>query len=172
MWINNLNGLRHSFKLCLRQFSQHVHVNQIKSDANLSDLQKFVVGETIHGFQVKKVEEVKDFKLVALLLEHEKTKSEYLHLFRNDSNNLFSINFRTTPMNSSGLPHILEHLVLCGSEMYPARDPFFKMMNRSLATFMNAMTGADYTIYPFSSQISQIIEIYKKFTWMRFLDHN
>lgn len=55
-------------------------------------------------------------------------------------------------MNSTGLPHILEHLVLCGSKSFPVRDPFFKMLNRSLATFMNAMTGADYTMYPFSTQ--------------------
>ncbi|CAG0907078.1 unnamed protein product, partial [Cyprideis torosa] len=55
-------------------------------------------------------------------------------------------------MDSTGVAHILEHTVLCGSEMYPIHDPFFKMLNRSLATFMNAMTGADFTVYPFSTQ--------------------
>lgn len=49
--------------------------------------------------------------------------------------------FRTTPMDSTGVPHILEHTALCGSSQYPVRDPFFKMLNRSLSTFMNAMTG-------------------------------
>lgn len=49
--------------------------------------------------------------------------------------------FRTTPTDSSGAPHILEHTVLCGSQRYPCRDPFFKMLNRSLSTFMNAFTG-------------------------------
>lgn len=53
----------------------------------------------------------------------------------------FSVQFRTTPMDSTGVPHILEHTVLCGSEKYPCRDPFFKMLNRSLSTFMNAFTG-------------------------------
>lgn len=51
-----------------------------------------------------------------------------------------SVSFRTTPMDSTGVPHILEHTVLCGSQKYPVRDPFFKMLNRSLSTFMNAMT--------------------------------
>lgn len=54
-----------------------------------------------------------------------------------------------------GLPHILEHTTLCGSKQYPVRDPFFKMLVRSLATFMNAMTGPDYTIYPFATQNKQ-----------------
>lgn len=52
-----------------------------------------------------------------------------------------SVAFRTTPMDSTGVPHILEHTVLCGSRKFPVRDPFFKMLNRSLATFMNALTG-------------------------------
>lgn len=57
----------------------------------------------------------------------------------------FSVQFRTTPMDSTGVPHILEHTVLCGSEKYPCRDPFFKMLNRSLSTFMNAFTGTGQT---------------------------
>lgn len=90
--------------------------------------------------------------MTAYHLIHDKTKTEYLHLERDDSNNVFSVGFRTTPLDSMGTPHILEHTVLCGSEKYPVRDPFFKMLNRSLATFMNALTGPDYTFYPFSSQ--------------------
>lgn len=57
---------------------------------------------------------------------------------------LFSVQFRTTPMDNTGVPHILEHTVLCGSQRFPCRDPFFKMLNRSLSTFMNAFTGNDY----------------------------
>ena len=53
----------------------------------------------------------------------------------------YSVGFRTTPMDSTGVSHILEHTALCGSEKYPCRDPFFKMLNRSLSTFMNAWTG-------------------------------
>lgn len=59
--------------------------------------------------------------------------------------------FQTVPHDSSGVCHILEHVTLCGSRSYPVRDPFFKMLQRSLSTFMNAMTGPDYTLYPFST---------------------
>ncbi|XP_050793328.1 presequence protease, mitochondrial-like [Gopherus flavomarginatus] len=65
---------------------------------------------------------------------------------------LSRVQFRTTPLDSTGVPHILEHTVLCGSQKYPCRDPFFKMLNRSLSTFMNAFTASDYTLYPFSTQ--------------------
>ena len=56
----------------------------------------------------------------------------------------FSVTFRTTPLDSTGVPHILEHTTLCGSKKFPCRDPFFKMLNRSLSTFMNAWTGKIY----------------------------
>ncbi|KAJ0059377.1 hypothetical protein NL108_016005, partial [Boleophthalmus pectinirostris] len=65
------------------------------------------------------------------------------------------VQFRTTPLDSTGVPHILEHTVLCGSHKFPVRDPFFKMLNRSLSTFMNAFTASDYTMYPFSTQNSK-----------------
>ncbi|KPI96699.1 Presequence protease, mitochondrial [Papilio xuthus] len=109
-------------------------------------------GKVSHGFICSEVEHIKEYNMTAYFLTHEKTKTEYLHLERDDSNNVFSVGFRTTPLDSMGTPHILEHTVLCGSEKYPVRDPFFKMLNRSLATFMNALTGPDYTFYPFSSQ--------------------
>ncbi|XP_045529631.1 presequence protease, mitochondrial isoform X1 [Pieris brassicae] len=109
-------------------------------------------GKLYHGFICMDMETIKEYNMTAYLLTHEKTKTEYLHLERDDANNVFSVGFRTTPQDSMGTPHILEHTVLCGSEKYPVRDPFFKMLNRSLATFMNALTGPDYTFYPFSSQ--------------------
>ncbi|MGH0142639.1 UNVERIFIED_CONTAM: hypothetical protein FKN15_064573 [Acipenser sinensis] len=98
------------------------------------------------------VTDVPDLFLTAVKLTHDNTGARYLHVARDDSNNLFSVQFRTTPMDSTGVPHILEHTVLCGSEKYPCRDPFFKMLNRSLSTFMNAFTASDYTMYPFSTQ--------------------
>lgn len=109
-------------------------------------------GKVLHGFLCTDAEYIKEYNMTAYFLIHEKTKTEYLHLDRDDANNVFSVGFRTTPLDSTGVPHILEHTVLCGSEKYPVRDPFFKMLNRSLATFMNALTGPDYTFYPFSSQ--------------------
>jgi len=94
---------------------------------------------------------IEEFDINATLLEHVKTKAKYLHMACEDSNNAFSVNFRTTPMDSTGVAHILEHTTLCGSQKFPVRDPFMKMLNRSLSTFMNAMTGPDYTLYPFST---------------------
>ncbi|XP_070923544.1 presequence protease, mitochondrial-like [Macaca nemestrina] len=90
--------------------------------------------------------------LMAMKLSHDDTRARYLHLAREDRNNLFSVQFSTTPMDSTGVPHILEHTVLCGSRKYPCRDPFFKMLNRPLSTFMNAFTASDYTLDPFSTQ--------------------
>ncbi|KAE9545533.1 hypothetical protein AGLY_001076 [Aphis glycines] len=110
------------------------------------------VGQEIEGFVVKEVKPVADFQLTALRLEHQKSGADYLHIDRNDSNNVFSIAFRTTPKQSNGLPHILEHTTLCGSKKFPCRDPFFKMLNRSMANFMNAMTAPDYTFYPFCTE--------------------
>lgn len=110
------------------------------------------VGQEIEGFVVKEIRPVADFQLTALRLEHQKSGADYLHIDRNDSNNVFSVAFRTTPKQSNGLPHILEHTTLCGSKKFPCRDPFFKMLNRSMANFMNAMTAPDYTFYPFCTE--------------------
>ncbi|XP_066240971.1 presequence protease, mitochondrial [Saccopteryx leptura] len=113
---------------------------------------QYRVGEKLHGFTVSQVTSVPELFLTAVKLSHDGTGARYLHLAREDTNNLFSMQFRTTPMDSTGVPHVLEHTVLCGSQKYPCRDPFFKMLNRSLSTFMNAFTASDYTMYPFSTQ--------------------
>uniref|UniRef100_A0A8C7PUL9 Pitrilysin metalloproteinase 1 n=1 Tax=Oncorhynchus mykiss TaxID=8022 RepID=A0A8C7PUL9_ONCMY len=113
---------------------------------------QYQAGQKIHGFTVKEVVDVPDLFLTAVKLTHDNTGAQYLHAARDDKNNLFSVQLRTTPMDNTGVPHILEHTVLCGSEKYPCRDPFFKMLNRSLSTFMNAFTASDFTMYPFSTQ--------------------
>lgn len=112
---------------------------------------KFSVGSKYEGFLCTDVQPIHEFNMIAYIFKHEKLGSKYLHLDRDDSNNVFSVNFRTTPTDSTGAFHILEHNTLCGSERFPIRDPFFKMSDRSVATFMNALTGPDYTIYPFAS---------------------
>lgn len=106
---------------------------------------------TYPGWKILEERKISEFDIEAVLLEHLKTKAVYLHMGCEDENNAFSVNFRTTPGDSTGVAHILEHTTLCGSEKYPVRDPFMKMLNRSLSTFMNAMTGPDYTLYPFST---------------------
>ncbi len=88
-------------------------------------------------------------------LRHLATGARHLHVACDDSNNTFAVAFLTVPSDSTGVAHILEHTALCGSRKYPVRDPFFNMIKRSLNTFMNAFTGADYTMYPFSSQNSR-----------------
>lgn len=137
-------------KKALKYSSQLASAKQ--PEDSVSDISSLKEGEKLHGFKVTDIQNVPDFKITAVSLVHEITKAQYLHLYRNDSNNVFSVSFRTTPMNDTGVPHILEHTVLCGSQKYPVRDPFFKMLNRSLATFMNAMTASDFTFYPFSTQ--------------------
>ncbi|KAI8915545.1 peptidase M16C associated-domain-containing protein, partial [Gorgonomyces haynaldii] len=76
---------------------------------------------------------------------------EWVHIRNKEPNNVFNISFQTDFHTSHGLAHILEHTTLCGSTGYPIRDPFFKMLKRSMATFMNALTADDLTMYPFST---------------------
>ncbi|RLN55183.1 hypothetical protein BBJ29_006932 [Phytophthora kernoviae] len=109
------------------------------------------VGETYHNFTIERVTTVPEYGVDALELKHEPTQAKYLHLDAKDPNNVFSVMFRTPPSNSTGVAHILEHTVLCGSKRFPVRDPFFNMIKRSLNTYMNALTGADHTMYPFST---------------------
>jgi len=86
---------------------------------------------------------------------HRVTGARHLHLATDNPENVFLVAFKTMPEDSTGVAHILEHTVLCGSERYPVRDPFFLMIRRSLNTFMNAFTASDWTAYPFASQNRQ-----------------
>lgn len=110
------------------------------------------VGQQRHGFVVTGVTPLPELNLTLIELRHERLGSRMVHLACADDNNLFGVGFRTTPGDSSGVAHILEHTVLCGSQRYPVRDPFFTMLKRSLNSFMNALTSSDWTLYPFSSQ--------------------
>ncbi|MBK84823.1 MAG: peptidase M16 [Gammaproteobacteria bacterium] len=84
--------------------------------------------------------------------KHRKTGARHIHLASEKKENVFLVGLPTMPKESSGVAHILEHTVLCGSEKYPVRDPFFMMMRRSLSTFMNAFTSSDWTAYPFATE--------------------
>ncbi|KAH6673184.1 presequence protease-like protein [Halenospora varia] len=112
-------------------------------------------GEKIHGFTLLRKKHVPELDLIAVHLQHDKTGADYLHVAREDSNNVFSIGFKTNPPDDTGIPHILEHTTLCGSEKYPIRDPFFKMLPRTLSNFMNAFTASDHTFYPFATTNEQ-----------------
>ncbi|XP_022201807.2 presequence protease, mitochondrial [Nilaparvata lugens] len=149
--LNNVGGLKRfcsSPKLPLTSIRKS-HI--AAQNAERSNSEVYAEGDCIEGFIVKRRYDVPDLFLKCIELEHLKSGAEYLHLQREDSNNVFGIGFKTIPFDSSGVAHILEHLVLCGSEKYPCRDPFMKMLNRSQATYINAFTGPDYTFYPFST---------------------
>jgi presequence protease len=110
-------------------------------------------GITVHGFKVLRVETLPAIRLTAYEMEHETTGAKVLHLHSLDRENLYAIGFRTPPSDSTGLPHILEHSVLAGSEKYPLKDVFKELMRSTLQTFINAFTYPDKTIYPVASQI-------------------
>lgn len=112
-------------------------------------------GDKINGFTLLRAKQVPELELTALHLQHDKTGAHHLHIARDDPNNVFSIGFKTNPPDSTGVPHILEHTTLCGSEKYPVRDPFFKMLPRTLSNFMNAFTASDHTFYPFATTNTQ-----------------
>ncbi len=109
------------------------------------------VGEVLHGFEVEAVTPLPDLRATATRLHHRKSGARLLHLAAADPENLFAVAFRTPPPDDTGLPHILEHTVLCGSRRYPVKDPFVELLKTSLATFLNAMTYPDRTVYPCAS---------------------
>jgi presequence protease len=85
-------------------------------------------------------------------LTHDGTGARHIHISNTDRENTFGVALKTVPSDATGVAHILEHTVLCGSERFPVRDPFFSMLKRSLSTFMNAFTASDWTMYPFATQ--------------------
>lgn len=107
----------------------------------------------IHGFILEKTELISELRSTALIFRHEKTGARLIHLLNQDTNNLFAIAFRTPVFDHTGVPHILEHSVLCGSKKYPLKEPFVELLRGSLATFLNAFTYPDKTVYPVSSQV-------------------
>lgn len=108
-------------------------------------------GRKVHGFTVQSVTPLAEVRGVAYLLRHEASGARLMHLHTDDPENLMAVAFRTPPPDDTGLPHILEHTVLCGSRRFPVKDPFVELLKTSLATFLNAFTGPDCTIYPCAS---------------------
>ncbi len=125
---------------------------------------KYHVGKTYHSFRFTKALPIEELQLVLYELEHIKTGARVIHLACDDLENLFCLSFQTLPFDSTGVAHILEHTVLCGSKKFPIHDPFFSMSRRSLHTFMNALTGSDFTCYPAASQVEKdfynLLEVY------------
>ncbi len=103
------------------------------------------------AYEVIQEKDLKDLKSKGCLLRHKKTGARVLLMDNKDENKVFYIGFRTPPEDSTGLPHILEHSVLCGSKNFPLKDPFVELVKGSLNTFLNAMTYPDKTVYPVAS---------------------
>ena len=105
----------------------------------------------LNAYEVLKEEDIQDIHSKGWLLKHKKTGARVMLIENSDENKVFNIAFRTPPKNSTGVAHILEHSVLCGSREFPLKDPFVELVKGSLNTFLNAMTYPDKTCYPVAS---------------------
>jgi Zn-dependent M16 (insulinase) family peptidase len=110
------------------------------------------INEKLHGFSVVKATEIAEIEATLYEMEHEKSGAKLLFLDREDDNKTFAITFKTIPEDSTGVFHIIEHSVLCGSKKYTTKEPFVELLKGSLNTFLNAMTFPDKTTYPISSR--------------------
>lgn len=122
------------------------------------------VGQVYKDFVITKYLPLNELQSTLIELVHEPSGARVTHVANSDPENLFCLSFQTLPDSSNGVAHILEHTVLCGSKKFPVKDPFFAMTRRSLNTYMNALTGQDFTCYPASSQVEKdfynLLEVY------------
>ncbi len=131
-------------------------------------------GGAYKNFAVTRRIPLEELQSVLLELNHVPSGARVIHIENDDPENLFCLSFRTYPNSSNGVAHVLEHTVLCGSQKFPVKDPFFSMNRRSLNTFMNALTGQDFTCYPASSQVEKdfynLLEVYLDAVFYPLLD--
>lgn len=107
--------------------------------------------EQLTAYELIQTQQMPELQSVGYLLKHKKTGARVALISNDDENKVFNIGFRTPPSDSTGVPHIMEHSVLCGSRNYPVKDPFVELVKGSLNTFLNAMTYPDKTVYPVAS---------------------
>ena len=144
--------------LLFNNFSSAPQVTQAKQ-INLSNSVKATaindglkVGKNISGFKLESKKWIEDICSTAMIFKHIKSGAKLIYLQNEDENKVFSISFRTPVNDNTGVNHIIEHSVLCGSKEYPVKDPFIIMTKQSLNTFINAFTGPDFTMYPVASK--------------------
>ena len=122
------------------------------------------INEIKFGFKLVSKEFISDINSTMYQYEHLKSGGKVVYLANDDTNCCFAIGFRTLPEDSTGVCHIIEHSLLCGSKKYPLKEPFVNLLKTSLATFLNAFTAYDWTMYPFASQtpkdFDNILSIY------------
>src|SRR5512138_1761337 len=118
----------------------------------------------MYGFELVKEQLIPEINTRAKLYRHVKTGAQLLSMENDDENKVFGISFYTPPEDSTGIAHIMEHSVLCGSRKYPVKEPFVELIKSSLNTFLNAFTFPDKTCYPVASQNVQdfynLIDVY------------
>ena len=117
-----------------------------------------------HGFRVTEVERIDEVDATLVDMVHDKSGARLIFLDRKDENMTFAIAFKTAPTDDTGVFHILEHSVLCGSRKFPIKDPFTELMKGSITTYLNALTSGDKTVYPVSSKNSNafrgLVDVY------------
>ncbi len=111
--------------------------------------------QTIHGFELQRDAYIAELDTTAKIFRHVKTGAEVVSMENDDENKVFGVAFRTPPADSTGIAHILEHVVLGGSRKYPVKEPFLELIKGSMQTFINAMTYPDKTLYPVASTNQQ-----------------
>lgn len=120
--------------------------------------------KALKNYEVVSEKRVEDLKSDGVIMRHKKTGARVTLLHNEDKNKVFYIGFRTPPTNSTGVAHIIEHSVLCGSDKYPVKDPFVELAKGSLNTFLNAMTYPDKTVYPVAScndkDFDNLVDVY------------
>ncbi len=130
--------------------------------------------KTIEGFELVEERKIAEYNTASRLFRHARTGAQVLSLSNDDDNKVFGITFRTPPKDSTGVAHILEHSVLCGSRKYPVKEPFVELLKGSLQTFLNAFTYPDRTCYPVASQnlrdFYNLIDVYLDAVFYPLLD--
>ena len=127
------------------------------------------VGEILNGFRLKNVSDVAEISAKTYEFEHVKTGAKLFYAAVDDDNKVFYIGFRTPPKDDTGVAHIVEHSVLCGSKKYPLKEPFVELVKGSLNTFLNAMTYPDKTVYPVAAATPKTSATCRTFTSTRCL---
>ena len=133
-------------------------------------------GQKLHGFTVNRVRRVDELSANLVEMIHDKTGAQLVWVDNKASNKLFSVAFKTLPEDSTGVFHILEHSVLCGSDKFPVKEPFVELLKSSMNTFLNAITFPDKTMYPVSSRNDQdfmnLTEVYLDAVFAPAILHN
>lgn len=137
------------------QGAQVKQVREVQLSNHTSDIrvkEGLEISNNISGFKLEAKKWIEDIQCTAMIFKHVKSGAKLIYLQNQDENKVFSISFRTPVHDNTGVNHIIEHSVLCGSKKYPVKDPFLIMTKQSLNTFINAFTGPDFTMYPVASR--------------------